>query len=83
MSGTLFTNILILGLSHILRNFLRIVIFIRKILRRGIFLFTKILVLRITLILSIFLRVVFILRIFLRIRTCYSQRFLFLEYFKN
>ena len=52
-AGPVFTKILIF------RIFIRIVIFVRKILRIRIFIFTKILILRITLILRIFLRMVF------------------------
>ena len=75
-SGPVFTKILILKISLILRIFLRNVIFLGKILRIRIFLFTKILILRIILIriflrmaviLRIFLRMAFILRLFLRI----------------
>ena len=54
-SGTIFTKILILRIMLILRIFLRIANFLRKILRIRIFLFTKILILRIILILIIFL----------------------------
>ena len=68
--GAVFTKILIL------RIFLRIVGFLRKILRIRIFLFTKILILRITLILRIFLRMAFILRIFLN---CYMHKTFILD----
>ena len=72
-SGPVFTKTLIL------RIFLRIVVFLRKILRIRKFLFTKILILRITLILRIFLRMAFVLRIFLRIRNCYMHKTLIFD----
>ena len=57
----------------ILRIFLRIVIFLRKILRIRIFLFTKVPILR------IFLRMAFILRIFLRVWNCCMHKSLILD----
>ena len=81
--GPVFTKILILRISLILRIFFSIVVFLRKILMIISFLFTKIIILRLTLILiiflrmdfilRIFLRIVFFLRIFLRISICHSQ----------